>query len=203
MLTLSIQAGGQSTRMGRDKTLMPFLGQPLIQRVMNRTAHIADEILITSNEPGKLRFLGIDIVPDLMPDTGALGGLYTALKTAKHPLVALVACDLPFANPILLTACRDILVASSSDAVIPSSTLGLEPLHAIYRRDTCMPRVEAALLAGKRKVIAWHPGAQIQILPPEHVSQYDPHGYTFINVNTPLEFRHAERKARQIEPDTD
>lgn len=174
MLTLAIQAGGKSIRMERDKACLSFLGQPLIQRVLDRTKLLANEILITSNDPDKYRFLGIETVPDVMPGMGALGGLYTALKTAQHPLVAIIACDLPFANADLLAVCRDILIDSGADAAIPSSALGLEPLHAVYRRDSCLPLVEAALHAGKMKVIAWHSDATVKILPPDLVSKYDP-----------------------------
>jgi molybdopterin-guanine dinucleotide biosynthesis protein A len=110
-------------------------------------------------------------------------------------MVAVIACDLPFVNPRLLSACHEILINSGADVVIPRSERGLEPLHAVYRRDTCLPAVEAALKAGKRRVISWHADAEIQILPPEFVSRLDPNGITFWNVNTPAEFRHAEEKA--------
>ena len=50
MLTLVIQAGGESKRMGQDKGLVPFLGRPLIQRVIARLAPIADEVIVTEFE---------------------------------------------------------------------------------------------------------------------------------------------------------
>lgn len=199
MLTLSIQAGGQSLRMGRNKALLPFLGQPLILRVKQRLAHLADEIIVTANDPDDYDFLGVPIKPDAFPGMGALGGIYTALQAAQQPLVAIVACDLPFANPQLLAACRDNLWESGADAIIPRSEKGLEPLHAVYRRKSCLPLVEAALFAGERKVIAWHSQAQITIMYPQTVSQYDQHGIAFWNVNTPEEFLQAETKARLIE----
>ena len=43
MLSIVIQAGGESSRMGQDKALMPFLGQPLIQRVLARVEKLGDE----------------------------------------------------------------------------------------------------------------------------------------------------------------
>ena len=45
MLSLVIQAGGESRRMGTDKALLPFLGQPLILRPLSRLAGIAEEVL--------------------------------------------------------------------------------------------------------------------------------------------------------------
>jgi molybdopterin-guanine dinucleotide biosynthesis protein A len=201
MFTLSIQAGGGSTRMGQDKALLPFLGQPLVQRVMTRVAHLADEVIVTTNNPEAYGFLEVPLVEDLIPGMGALGGLYTALATASHPLVGLVACDLPFVNPDLLAACREILVDTGADAVLPASEHGLEPLHAVYRVETCLPLVKAALDTGRRKMIAWHEDARVRIIPTEEVAKLDPDGVTFWNVNTPEEFRVAEMRALELAED--
>ena len=57
MLTVVIQAGGHSSRMGEDKALKPFLGRPLIQRVIDRMMPIADEIIVTTNRPAEYEFL--------------------------------------------------------------------------------------------------------------------------------------------------
>jgi len=43
--------------MGEDKALKPFLGRPLIQRVIDRMAPIADEIIVTTNRPAEYEFL--------------------------------------------------------------------------------------------------------------------------------------------------
>jgi molybdopterin-guanine dinucleotide biosynthesis protein A len=198
MLTISIQAGGSSTRMGQDKALMPFLEQPLIQRVVARLAPVGDEVVITANQPENYRFLNLPVYPDVIPGVGALGGLYTALKVASHPLAAVVACDLPFANPDLLAACRDILLERGCAAVIPSTERGLEPLHAVYRVAGCLPSVEAALEAGKRRMIAWYKAAEVRVLSPEETARYDPERITFWNVNTPEEFERAEKKALEL-----
>ena len=199
MLTLAIQAGGESNRMGQDKALLPVLGQVLIERVLNRLAFLADEILVTTNHPEEYRFLDVALIPDLIPGRGALGGLYTALKSARHPLVAVVACDMPFANPALLAACRATLLDTGANCVIPSTDRGLEPLHAVYRRATCLPAVAAAIEAGKRRLISWHKAVNIRVLSPAEVSHFDPQNITFWNVNTPEEFHRAEAKASEIE----
>jgi molybdopterin-guanine dinucleotide biosynthesis protein A len=198
MFTISIQAGGGSTRMGQDKALLPFLGQPLVQRVMTRITHLGDEVIVTTNNPEAYGFLCVPLVKDLIPNMGALGGLYTALATARHPLVGLVACDLPFANPDLLAACRKILLDTGADVVLPATERGLEPLHAVYRVETCLLLVKAALDNGKRKMIGWHEDAKVGIISPEEVAKLDPHGVTFWNVNTPEEFRKAEARALSL-----
>ena len=87
-MSVVIQAGGESSRMGQDKALLPFLGKPMISRVMARLAPIAEEMLVTTNHPEDYSFLDIPLFSDLNPGHGALGGLYTALSVASHAQAA-------------------------------------------------------------------------------------------------------------------
>jgi molybdopterin-guanine dinucleotide biosynthesis protein A len=181
--------------MGEDKALKPFLGRPLIQRVVDRLSPIADELIVTTNRPEEYAFLGIRLIPDLKPGRGALGGLYTAVASASTPFVAVVACDMPFASAPLLEAANQLMVQEEADVVIPKSEHGYEPLHAVYRRATCLPAIEAAIEADQWKVIAWFPQVRVRVLTPEEIRQYDPDGLAFWNVNTPDEFAEGEKIA--------
>ncbi len=182
--------------MGEDKALKTFLGRPLIQRVVERISPIADEVIVTTNRPDEYRFLDLRLVPDLKPGRGALGGLYTALASASHPTVAVVACDMPFASASLLRAGSRLLVEEAVDVVIPKSEEGFEPIHALYRRETCLPAIEAAIEADQWKVIAWFPQVKVRVLTPEEIRPHDPSGLAFWNVNTPEEFLEAEKIAQ-------
>lgn len=196
MLTVCIQAGGVSSRMGEDKALKTFLGRPLIQRVVERVAPIADELIVTTNRPEEYGFLGVSLFPDLKPGRGALGGLYTAIASASHSLVGVAACDMPFASAALLRDSARVLVEEGADVVIPRSKEGYEPLHAVYRRETCLPAIEAAIDADQWKVIAWFPQVKVRVLTPQEIEQQDPSGLAFWNVNTPEEFVEAEKIAQ-------
>ncbi|MEJ2751441.1 MAG: NTP transferase domain-containing protein, partial [Chloroflexota bacterium] len=48
-LTVAIQAGGKSTRMGRDKSFVPFEGRPMIEVVRDRVAGLGDELILITN----------------------------------------------------------------------------------------------------------------------------------------------------------
>jgi molybdopterin-guanine dinucleotide biosynthesis protein A len=196
MLSIVIQAGGQSTRMGEDKALKPFLRRPLIQHVIERIQPIADEIIITTNRPDDYAFLGQRLVSDLVPGRGALGGLYTALASANGDLVAVVACDMPFASSLLIQAAARLLVEEEADVVIAKTAEGYEPFHAVYRRAACVPAIQSAIEADKWKVIAWFPSVKVRELSAEEIAQFDPSGLCFWNVNTPEEFLEAERLAK-------
>ncbi len=194
-MSLVIQAGGVSRRMGQNKALMPFLGQPLIARVIGRLVHLAGEVLVTTNQPAGLEFLDLPLMPDVLPGMGALGGLYTALTAARLPVVALVACDMPFVNPELLAAQRKLLLESDADVVIPRTKFGYEPLHAVYRRETCLGPVRASLDAGRLRMDSWFDQVRLRVMGPEEVRLYDPEMRAFLNVNTPEEFAQAEALA--------
>jgi molybdopterin-guanine dinucleotide biosynthesis protein A len=195
MLSVVIQAGGQSTRMGENKALKVFLGRPLIQRVIDRLAPIAEELLVTTNEPDDLAFLDLPLFRDLKPGRGALGGLYTALASARLPHTAVVACDMPFASATLLMAAADILQQETADVVIAETPEGFEPLHAVYRRETCLAAIESAIAADQWRVISWFPTVRVRKLTHQEISRYDPDRLAFWNLNTPEEFSEAERRA--------
>jgi molybdopterin-guanine dinucleotide biosynthesis protein A len=192
MLTVVINAGGESRRMGENKCLKLFKGQPLVARMAQRLRPLAQELLITTTTPEAFAFLGLVGVADFQPGFGALSGLHTALAAAHHPLVAVVACDMPFIDPNLLAVERDLLEAEEVDVVLPCSPEGVEPLHAIYRRATCLPAVEAALAEGQRRLIAWLPQVRVRTMPAAEVAHFDPRFRSFVNVNTPEDFRLAE-----------
>lgn len=196
MLSVAIQAGGESSRMGRDKGLVPFLGQALILRVIERVVPLADEVLVTTNQPEEYRFLGLPLFEDLIPDRGALGGLYTALSVAQHASVAIVACDMPFVNPGLLELAQNRLLEQGVDAVMPETEHGMEPFHAVYLRKTCLQAVEAALQAGKWRLISWLPDVRVARISGEEILRYDPQQLAFFNVNTPEDLHQAEQLAK-------
>lgn len=191
-LSVVIQAGGQSRRMGQDKGLVSFLGQPLIARLVDRLRPLAGELLVTTNKPADYAFLGVSLYSDLLPERGALGGLYTALKAASLPLVAVVACDMPFINPALLEVQYRRLLSTQSDISILLTGEGMEPFHAIYRRATCLPHLRQALDDNKWRVDSWFSQVKIYLFRLEEIQLYDPEMRSCWNVNTPEELHEAE-----------
>jgi molybdopterin-guanine dinucleotide biosynthesis protein A len=190
-LTIIIQAGGESRRMGANKALLSFRGVPLIQRVVERMRPLGDELLVITNQPGLYQFLGLPMVADIFPGKGALGGLYTALRAAAHPLVGVVACDMPFANPALLAAERDAC-AQDWDVILPVMAGQREPLHAVYRKEACLVPVRKALDENRLRMDSWFGEVRLREYGEEEIRRSDPEGRAFLNVNTPEEFRRAE-----------
>jgi molybdopterin-guanine dinucleotide biosynthesis protein A len=198
MLSVIIQAGGRSSRMGQDKALTPFLGQPFIAYLIERVAPLTDDLAIITNRPDVFAFLNRPSFPDLLPGIGPLGGLYTGLAAARNPYVAVIACDMPFVNLDLLRAQQNLLITEKVDLVVPLSREGLEPFHAVYFREPCLTAVKTALEAGERRMAGWYGALRVRVMKPEEMVQYDSELRSFTNMNTPDEFQAAEIEARLI-----
>jgi molybdopterin-guanine dinucleotide biosynthesis protein A len=140
----------------------------------------------------------------LIPDRGALGGLYTAISSASHPFVGIVACDMPFASQKFFETATNWMVKEEADVVIPrvidsenQKSGGYEPLHALYRKEKCLPAIEDAIQKDLWKVIAWFGKVNVRDVSEDEMKSIDPTGLCFWNVNTPEEFAQAEKIANQ------
>jgi len=149
--TVIVLAGGRSTRMGADKSLLPFQGKPLIQHVCAQVRPHFDELLISSDNVRELALLDAPVISDEVSGQGPLRGIASALAVSRHDLNFVIACDIPWVNTTLL---RDLLrEAQGCDCVLPVTGDGhFEPLFAVYRKSV-LPYIQNALEAGERRIV--------------------------------------------------
>ena len=185
-----ILAGGQSSRMGRDKAMLAPGGIPLLMRTAGLVAPLAGPPIIVG-PPTRYAALGYNVIPDDAPGLGPLGGIATALRHSNQPWNLILGCDLPFITPDWLDYLIGRAVESSADAVIPQSVAGAEPLCAMYRK-TCVTPVLAAIAKGVRKVTDGFAGLTIESVPPQEWKPFDESGQLFKNMNTPEDFEEAD-----------
>lgn len=198
-LTVAIQAGGESRRMGQSKATVPFLGEPLLTRIVQRVSCVADELVITTNEASRLGFLGelnigcpVKLVPDVHEERGSLRGLCTAFEASSNPLVAVVACDMVFASPRLMVAEATVAHLERVDAVVPCNKYGFEPFHAVYRAKPCLDAAREALSHGRVRAKDFFDLVKMRPFMSAEVSAAVPERGCFINANTPEELAHLE-----------
>lgn len=191
-VTLVIQAGGFSRRMGQDKALLPFSGIPLIEYIANRGKALTDDILVTTNQAKSFEFLHLPLYPDRLSLRGALVGMHTALSAAQRPLVAVIGCDMPFFSPELLAFQVHQFDGKEIDAVIPRSCGGLEPLHGVYRREPCLDAIQLALERKTYSLKSWLGLLRFREIPEEQIRPFDPDSRVFINLNTLEDYHQAE-----------
>ncbi|MGA3293695.1 MAG: molybdenum cofactor guanylyltransferase [Candidatus Acidiferrales bacterium] len=189
-----ILAGGQSSRMGRDKALLELDGVPLIVRAAQLVESIAGPGTVVGN-PDAYRSLDLRAIGDDWPDAGPLGGIATALRASSAPWSLVVACDLPYLTRPWLDYLVARALASRADAVLPMNARGAEPLCAVYHK-RCEPAIRAALDGGTRKVTDGLSNVRVEIIEPAEWKAFDSGGLLFKNMNSPEDYEEAQRRFR-------
>jgi molybdopterin-guanine dinucleotide biosynthesis protein A len=177
---------------GRPKALMELGGRRIIERVVAALDGVIDDLLIVTNTPDLFAFLGLPMVPDVYPDGGALGGIYTGLEAAAGDAAFTVACDMPFLS-------RDVVRlvverAGLGDVVIPRLGGQYEPMHAAYGK-ACLPHMQERLAKGQLKIAGFFDKVKVVVIEEAEVSRYADPAVVFMNVNTPEELARARTLA--------
>ena len=140
MTKIIILAGGKSSRMGTDKTKLPYGGETLLERAYRKfSGHF--ETLISAR--GDVGIAGAHIICDIIPGLGPISGLHAALQ--EYESVFLVAADMPFTDPEI--ARLVIEYGSGAPACAATANGRVEPLFAYYTR-AVLPELESAISSG-------------------------------------------------------
>jgi len=191
-----ILAGGKSQRLGVDKALLELEGQSLIDRVLNRLQRLSDDLIIVAKDPTPYAHLAARLVSDVYPGQGALVGLHAGLQAARHPLALAVACDMPFLDLRLLRYM--IVLGRGYDIVVPRIGSYLEPLHALYRVERCLPAIKQALDDGQARVTSFFSHVRVRYVEEHEINLFDPEHLSFFNINTPEDWQRGQELARQL-----
>jgi len=193
-----IQAGGKSTRMGgRPKALMELGGRRIIDRVADVVRAVTDDLLIVTNTPELYASLALPMVPDVFPDHGSLGGIYSGLRAAPGDAAFTVACDMPFLTPEVARLVIDR--AALADVVVPTSSGGrLETLHACYAK-SCLGPMESKLRQGQLRIAGFFDEVRVLAIPEDEVARFRDPELIFMNVNTPGELARARELLAALE----
>lgn len=192
-----ILAGGRSSRMGRDKALLPLNGIPLIQHVQAALSSIFEEIVVVGRSPDALPIPNLHCLPDYDSGLGPIGGLLTALRYAQGRSVFLVGCDMPYLNPDVI----HLMLArvQGFDAAVPMVGGWMQPLHAAYN-GTCLPVVERQV---ENRVLSMHQLIQelrVQIIAEDELRLLDSGLKSVQGLNSPEEYDRAVQLASDAQP---
>jgi molybdenum cofactor guanylyltransferase len=182
-----VLVGGKSRRMGRDKALLAYGSETLVESVALEVAKAAGSVALLG-DPVRYGHLGIPIVADILPGQGPMSGLHAALRSTSAEWVLLAACDLPNIEAAFLRVLIERATVTNARCVAAKSETGLEPLCAVYHRST-LSEVELAFEEGRLRMrdLATRLGA-IEI---------DAERRLVINVNTEDDWRvHLSEKER-------
>jgi molybdenum cofactor guanylyltransferase len=188
-ITGVIQAGGKSTRMGGDpKALMELGGRPIVARVLDIVRQVTERVLLVTNTPDLYAFLGLPMVPDVFPEGGSLGGIYSGLRAAPGDAAFTVACDMPF----LSAPVARLLLARAGEADVVAPRIGeqWETLHACYGK-ACLAPMERRLREGRLRITGFFEEVRVLAITEAEVAAVGDPARVFMNVNTPDELARA------------
>ena len=128
--------------MGADKALVELDGLAMARRAADALwAAGATQVVAVGGNAEELARLSLDVVADLHPGEGPLGGILTALAATEEDVVVVLACDLVAADAAAITAVVDGL--GDADVAAPFHDGRHELLHAAYHRRAESPLTEA------------------------------------------------------------
>tara|TARA_B100000315_G_C14511563_1_gene557208 strand:+ start:362 stop:964 length:603 start_codon:yes stop_codon:yes gene_type:complete len=183
-----ILAGGKSSRMGQDKAFLAMGDKTLFEVVMDKMLKFFKEVVVVVAEPSLYEKYNqkILIKKDIIPESGPLGGLYTGLLFSSNRDNFLIACDMPFSNPDLLTYMAKN--AKDSDAVVAEYNRRQHPLFAFYSK-SCASAARLQISKGNLKMRDFLGQIGTKITKESEVKEFDSNGLSFININTYDEYK--------------
>jgi len=175
-----VLVGGRSSRMGRDKALLPFHGGLLVESVAGAVRLAAGNVVLVGN-PRPFGQFSCGCVPDIYPGEGPLGGILTALQHSTADWNLIVGCDMPGLTGYFLGKLLDAAREGDVDALLPAGpSHHLEPLCAVYH-GRVRHALYAAFARGVRKITESLEGLRTAAF-------LVPDAACFENVNTPAEW---------------
>ena len=190
-MSLIILAGGNSTRLNRDKAFLELIeNKTIIENIVNCLKDVFSEIVIVANNLEDYKFLGFMVVPDLVKGKGPLGSIYTGLKTSKEERNFVLACDMPFVNVGLV---RYMLKFKDFDAVVPRFDEYIEPLYSVYSKN-CLPIIEKNIKNNDLKIQNFIGKIKkIKYIEKEEIEKFDKAKVCFFNINDKKDLEEAKK----------
>ena len=183
-------AGGKSRRMGEDKRFVLVGEQTLFERSYAALCELFEQVCVVIAPDSSESQIKVQMIRDLVPNCGSLGGLYTGLRQAKTQHIFLAACDMPFMDPDLIRYM--VQFKGQADIVIGRWATRLQPTHAVYGRE-CLPVLEEMMNLHNKKIqsMIGHPALRVHVIEEEEIREIDRDGRSLCNINTPSDLEYA------------
>ncbi|WP_341732784.1 molybdenum cofactor guanylyltransferase [Microcoleus sp. EPA2] len=168
-IAVILLAGGQSSRMGRDKALLEIDGKFLLERTWEVAAHLTSEVYVLTAWPDRYRSTlnkKCQFLVEYNPGSGPLRALSQGLTQITNEWILLLACDLPLLDADIIQhwARQLTAVGPSTLAVVPyqNHNSRWEPLCGFYRQQS-LSSLQSFIEKGGRSFQVWL--KQIAVVP--------------------------------------
>jgi molybdopterin-guanine dinucleotide biosynthesis protein A len=196
-VTAFVLAGGKSRRMGEDKAFLRLGGSTLLAHALELAKGAARKVWIVGDAE-KFAAFG-QVIEDVYPERGPLGGIHAALKRTATDLNLMMAVDLPFVQPNFLNYLLARARETEAVVVVPHGDGGLQPLCAVYRRSFAEV-AERSLRAGKNRIDRLFAEVQTRMIDQQELKRNGFSEEMFQNLNTPDEWQEARRRTSNLGP---
>jgi molybdopterin-guanine dinucleotide biosynthesis protein A len=190
-----ILVGGQSSRMGSDKSQLVFGRRTSVEHIAAALRSLTPMIrVVGARDHGA--FAGLENVPDTHEHWGALGGIHAALTACYAEWAVIVACDLPLISADLVRRIWQFASAAEGeafDAIVPiQPDARPQPLCALYRRESCATAAVRLIEEGEHKPRTLLAKVRTRWVPFNELSDLPGAENFFLNVNTPKDYQRAK-----------
>ncbi len=180
--------------MGTDKSFAVLNNKPIFEHVLARLKQLDLPIIVITNNVDKYAPYALPMASDVLPNQGALGGLYTAIHTSPTDYTLCVACDMPFLNTALLQKLIDL--CDGWDVTVPRIGDFPETMHAVYCK-SCLEPIRSHLAKGKLKASGFYEQVNVRYIEEAVIRLLDPELRSFVNVNTPDDLAAANQEPQR------
>lgn len=200
-MTGVILAGGLNRRYPVLKGLVDFKGKRLIERVRDSLSVLKKVILIT-NRPDAYFYLGIPMFGDLFDFRCPLTGIYTGLFNSGEPILV-SACDMPFISPEIVKLIKEEeQKLKTHEAVIPVFNGRPQALLGIYS-EKLIPELKKWIELKRCNMTEFLKSVKTFYIEEQRLREIDPHGLSFVNINTPEDRLMAEGLSYGLDSNND
>ena len=186
-----VLAGGQSSRMGQDKAFLQLGEHTLLAHALALARAAAGSVQIIGSAEKFAAFA--PVVEDVYPGQGPMAGIHAALAGTRTELNLIMAVDMPFLQPELLSYLIAQARRTTAMVVVPVAGERLQPLCAVYRR-AFAEVAERSLRAGENKIDRLFSEVETRAIDQEELER---NGFTeemFRNLNTEQDWQEAKLK---------
>ena len=178
-ITGVVLAGGESSRMGEDKSLLVFKEQALIQYSLDALKPFCNDIFISTNKAIHNKF-SCKTISDFHSKIGPIAGIYSALKHSNTDFVMILPCDSPMVKPQFVQYLISE-INEATKAIVPQYGGHLEPLFAIYHK-SIVGIIEEQIAKEDYKLVHLLERINAKVIEVQERS-------CFVNINTPEDYK--------------